>query len=362
MRAAVIRSTDVDPEPRTEQAIKSLVSLGFEVTLLNWQRSNKKVDMSDESFNRISFTMPAKYGDGIRNLVGQSIWQLWIAKNILTGRYNFVYACDADTALMSVVLQKIKNFKLIYDQFDPISSRFHNQLFNFLGNQIEKVLFRMCHLSVVASKSRRLSGIDNQIVVSNSFNNNLKPLKRKNSDNLNVAYFGVLQPDRGLFELLKCLERDSRVKLTIAGFGNLSDEIKSIGTQQLSYLGKLEYEEGIEIIATSDVSYVMYNPTFVHNRNAASGKFLDSVIAGTPCVVADGTILADYTREFNLGWVVEYGNVDALGQLFGILLTSRDFLLDNYEFNRKRFLKSLGFSNQEKLLTTAINDLLKDNS
>ena len=362
MRAAVIRSTDVDPEPRTEQAIKSLESLGFEVTLLNWQRSNKKVDMSHESFNRISFTMPANYGDGIRNFIGQSIWQLWIAKHILTRNYSLVYACDADTALMSVVLQKIKNFKLIFDQFDPISSRFHNQFFNFVGNQIEKVLFRMCHLSVVASKSRRLRGIDNQIVVSNSFNTNLKPLKRRNSDNLNVAYFGVLQPDRGLFELLKCLERDSRVKLTIAGFGNLSDEFKSIGTQQLSYLGKLDYVEGLEIIATSDVSYVMYDPTFEHNRNTASGKFLDSVIAGTPCVVADGTVLADYTREFNLGWVVEYGNVDALAQLFGMLLTQSDFLVENYEFNRKRFLDRLEFPNEENLLTTSIQDVMEGDS
>lgn len=362
MRAAVIRSTDVDPEPRTEQAIKSLESLGFEVTLLNWQRSDKKADMSHESFNRISFTMPANYGAGIRNFAGQSIWQLWIAKNILTGSYNLVYACDADTALMSVILKRIKNFKLIYDQFDPISSRFHNQLFNFVGNQIEKVIFRMCHLSVVASKSRHLSGIDNQIVVSNSFNTNLRPLKRRNSDKLNIAYFGVLQSDRGLIELLKCLEHDSRITLTLAGFGNLSEKFKLIKTEQLRYLGKLDYQAGVQIIAESDVSYVMYDPAFEHNRNSASGKFFDSVIAGTPCIVSEGTILADYSRDFNLGWAVEYGNVEELLKLLNCLANMGDQLLNNFEASRETFLTSLDHADCDDVLSKNIKAIIKEDS
>jgi glycosyltransferase involved in cell wall biosynthesis len=190
----------------------------------------------------------------------------------------------------------------------------------------------------------------------------LRPIKRRNSEKLNIAYFGVLQPDRGLIELLKCLELNPRVTLTVAGFGNLSDEFKSIRAQQIRYLGKLEYDKGTEIIASSDISYVMYNPKFEHNRNTASGKFLDSVIAGTPCVVASGTILADYVEEFNLGWAVEYGSVETLCQLFKRLINCSDYLLDNFENDRKRFLDRLEFSNEKNLLTTSIQEVMKVDS
>jgi hypothetical protein len=202
-RAAVIRSTDVAPEPRTEQAIKALESLGFEVTLLNWRRSGEKVEEKRETFKRISFTRSSNYGDGIRNLGGQIIWQIWIARNILAGGYGLVYACDADTALTAAILRKIKSYKLIYDQFDPIYSRFHNKFLILIGSKLEKFLFRMCSLTVVASKSRKIRGLGHQIVVSNNFNKDLRPLKRRNSNKLELAYFGVLQPDRGLLELIK---------------------------------------------------------------------------------------------------------------------------------------------------------------
>jgi glycosyltransferase involved in cell wall biosynthesis len=361
-RAAIIRSTDVDPEPRTEQAIKVLESLGFEVTLLNWRRSEKKVEETRETFKRISFTRSANYGDGIRNLGGQIIWQTWIARNILAGGYGLVYACDADTALTAAILRKIKSYKLIYDQFDPISSRFHNKFLILIGSQIEKILFRMCNLTVVASKSRKLRGLGHQIVVSNNFNNDLRPLKRRNSNKLEIAYFGVLQPDRGLLELIESLEYVPRANLTVAGFGNLSDELKSISSKQIRYLGKLDYQKGLEIIASSDVSYVMYNPSFEHNRNTASGKFLDSIIAGTPCIVAQGTVLADHVREFNLGWVLEFGNVDALSSLLEILVSCKEFLLDSFDINRKRFMNYMEYSNEESLLTVSIDKVVKGKS
>lgn len=362
MRAAVIRSTDVDPEPRTERAIKLLESLGFDVTLLNWQRSNNKVDMPQESFKRISFIRHANYGDGIGSFAGQSIWQLWIAIQILRGKYSLIYACDADTALMPILLKRIKKYKLIYDQFDPISSRFQNKILTFVGSQIEKLLFRLCNLSVVASKSRQLNGGRNQIVMSNSFNTNLRPLKRRHYDKLNIAYFGVLQPDRGLIELLKCLEHEPRINLTVAGFGKLSEQFKLIKSPQLKYLGKLDYQRGVEIIAESDVSYVVYNPASEHNRNTASGKFVDSVISGTPCIVAEGTNLADYVRDFNLGWTVEYGNIEVLNQLFEALLSGGDYLLDNYEVNRMRFLERQEISNDENTLTTSIQTVIEGDS
>jgi glycosyltransferase involved in cell wall biosynthesis len=361
-RAAVIRSTDVDPEPRTQQAIKALESLGFEVTLLNWRRSGEKVEETRESFKRISFTRSANYGDGIRNLGGQIIWQTWIARNILAGGYGLVYACDADTALTAAILRKIKSYKLIYDQFDPIYSRFHNKFLIFIANQIEKILFRICSLTVVANKSRKFTGFGNQIVVSNNFNKNLRSLKRRNSNRLEIAYFGVLQPDRGLLELVKSLENVPTVNLTVAGFGSLSDELKSIRSKQFRFLGKIDYEKGLNVIVNSDISYVMYNPTFEHNRNTASGKFLDSIMAGTPCIVAQGTVLADHVREFDLGWALEYGNVDALNSLLESLVSSKEFLLDSFDINRKRFLDKMEYSNEESLLTVSIDKVLKGKS
>jgi glycosyltransferase involved in cell wall biosynthesis len=358
-KAAVLRSTDVDPEPRTEQAINSLKKMGFDVTLLNWQRSDKPLYGLRKEFKRVSFVKPATYGNGIGNFVGQATWQFWVAKKLLSNNYDLVYACDADTALIAVLLKKLKNYKLIYDQFDPISSRYRNKILRFWGNQIESLLFRTCHLSVVPSELRMVSGLNNQVIVSNNFNKTLRKPKERGSDSLKIAYFGILQPDRGLIELLKCLETDLKIELTIAGFGIISRDLENVKSSKFRFLGKLDYEKGLELIADSDISYVMYNPKFEHNRKTASGKFLDSIIAGTPCIVAAGTALATFTSEFNLGWSVEYGNVDALYELLDELTSTRELPLANFENNQKLFLDKLQLSNEENSLITSIQGILK---
>jgi glycosyltransferase involved in cell wall biosynthesis len=357
--AAVLRSTDVNPEPRTERAIDSLLELDFEVVLLNWQRSDMKTSRPQENYRRLSFAKPANYGDALKNLHGQMIWQRWIARNILSSNYNVVYACDADTAIIALLLKRFKKYVLIYDQFDPISSRFQNKYLSFLGKRIEKFIMSRSQLSIVASKSRKLPELSNQIVVSNYHNMTLGSISQRTTDSLRVSYFGILQPDRGLMELIDCLEKFAEVKLTVAGFGILSSEFENIESTQLRFLGKLDFKEGLEIIAASDVSYVMYNPNYEHNRNTASGKFFDSIIAGTPCIVAKGTSLANYIKEFNLGWSVEYGNKEDLIKLLKSLINSKGFLLDDFEANRQRFLEKIEYTDEFDFLTKSIEEAIK---
>ena len=85
-------------------------------------------------------------------------------------------------------------------------------------------------------------------------------------------------------------------------------------------------------------------------------------MAGTPCIVAQGTVLADHVREFDLGWALEYGNVDALNSLLESLVSSKEFLLDSFDINRKRFLDKMEYSNEESLLTVSIDKVLKGKS
>ncbi len=72
--------------------------------------------------------------------------------------------------------------------------------------------------------------------------------------------------------------------------------------------------------------------------------------------------MADSARDFNLGWAVEYGNLKALNQLFEALISGNDYLLDNYEVNRMRFLERQEISNEENLLSASIHAMMEVDS
>ncbi len=339
MKALVLRSTEVDPEPRTERVIRDLQEAGFTVELIFWNRTKRKIESQNESFTRVSYNKVAEYGLGWRNLGAQLAWQLWLSRKIFKEPNCLIYACDADTALIAAICRSPKKHTLIYDQFDQISSRFRSRFFQKVSNVIDMYISNRAELTVVAAVNRIFKTKSTILVVSNNPNLPLQPVKPRNLRKLEISYCGVLQEDRGLLEIIETVNSLSDIRLTLAGFGPLQKAIESKVSQSVNFLGRIEPTEVIKEYVKADVSYVAYDPRKANNSNTASSKIYESAIACTPCIVTEGTSLANIVKQFDIGWVIGYGDVVALRALLQELLNSKGPLIPNFDEKRKKFLK-----------------------
>jgi glycosyltransferase involved in cell wall biosynthesis len=357
VKAFVLRSTEVDPDPRAERAIRDLQKAGFRVELLFWNRTNRKISTNNEPFFRVSYNNLAPYGLGWKNLSAQVGWQFWLFRKIMSQSDCLIYACDADTALISSAFHRLRNHILVYDQFDQISSRFESRLMQKFSDLIDLYISARAEITVVAGEDRKFKTKSRLLVVSNNPDLPLSPTKLKTPGELKIAYCGVLQADRGLLELIDVINSVDNVRLTIAGFGPLQGTIEARVSSSVKFLGRLSPSEVIKEYERADVSYVAYDPTRANNRKAASSKLYESAISCTPCIVSKGTNLANVVEQFDVGWSLTYGNKEELRVLFQKLMISDQSLIVDFDEKRREFLKSHGSAHQHSNLVKYLTKL-----
>ena len=357
MKAFVLRSTEVDPDPRTERVIYDLQKAGFYVELIFWNRTNRHIPKNNEPFSRIAYNKMAPYGLGWKNLKAQIAWQFWLFRKIISEPNCLIYACDADTALTSAVFHRFRNHTMVYDQFDQISSRFNSKFMQKLSDLIDLYISARAELTVVAGEARKFKTKSIILVVSNNPDLPLSPIKIKSPGELKISYCGVLQDDRGLLELIDAINSIDNVSLAIAGFGPLQEAIESRISSSVKFLGRLSPSEVIKEYERADVTYVAYDPNKANNRKAASSKLYESAISCTPCIVSEGTNLANISREFDIGWPVTYGDREELRSLLQKLMKSDMPLISDFDEKRREFLKSHSSAHQHLSLVRYLTKL-----
>ncbi len=356
----MLRSTEVNPEPRTERAIQNLQEAGYRVELLFWNRTNRESKSIDKSVERIAYHKKTAYGAGWRNLKSQLGWQIWIAKKLFSEPKCLIYACDADTGLIATITCIFRKHVLVYDQFDQISSRFHSQWFNFIGSKVDKFISNRAKLTIVASQNRLFETKSKILVHSNNPAGRLQTKKSRHSGELFISYCGVLQPDRGLMELISAANSLEKVQITIAGFGLIEDQLKELKSNSLRFLGRINLTEVMDEYNRADVVYAMYDPSKINNKNTASSKLFESAIACTPCIVSEGTALADIVRLFDIGWVVKYGDVAELETLLGKLQSTEGPLISNFDEKRRNFLATVRSESEHSEVVSCLRELKVD--
>jgi glycosyltransferase involved in cell wall biosynthesis len=132
---------------------------------------------------------------------------------------------------------------------------------------------------------------------------------------LHLLYLGRLEPEKGLRELCaafsKVVKDHPTVKLTIAGWGSLKNElVETYGKDPgITFTGLVVDDVKSHLLSSADVliipsTYLEISPLVTLEAFAFGKPVLASRIGGLPEQIEDG----------KTGWLVEPGSVDALAQ------------------------------------------------
>jgi glycosyltransferase involved in cell wall biosynthesis len=136
-----------------------------------------------------------------------------------------------------------------------------------------------------------------------------------------LAYIGLLQVERGLFEVLEVLRRHPDWHLDLAGFGGDQESLleTAYALPNVTWHGRISYEQTLRLSANADALFATYDPSIPNHRYSSPNKIFEAMLLSKPVVVARRTNMDEIVSRHDCGLVVEYGCVDELDAAFACL-------------------------------------------
>lgn len=357
------RSKNPNEELRVLNFLELTRSLKIQVTQHYWSRelqaSNQDLIHGVNFQGDHVFSYEAGYNKAFGSLIGQLRWQAFMLSHIVRERPSVIYACDLDSAIIPTIYRRMfsrKKITLFFDEFDRFSTRsdnfgkFSKKFFLFL----EKIVRESSDYVVVASQERQLHDTDIVILNFPTCDSGAKLCLR--SETPKVSYVGLIQGDRGLRALIEALKQKENWSCLISGFGSYVEELCPLISSNVKIQGELSQSATLEEFSQAWLTIATYDPNFQNNRFSASTKVLQSLLVGTPVIVAKGGILEEIVTRNGLGWAIEYNNSLEIG----VALKEREFWserdLETFQKNAKYYVAEL--QDQQNLNRAKLSEAL----
>ncbi len=330
MKILILRSNPIQPDPRVEKIARAMVIAGYSVRAVGWDRTGELPGEEDRSGLQITrLSIPAEYGHGMGNLPQLLRWQAgllrWLIKNRNT--FDIIHACDFDTILPALWVARCYKKRLVYDIFDFYADHLRNtpQWIKKIIRAVDLCVIGKADAVILVDDARReqIKGARPKRleVIYNSPEDAGKVAAAQDLPNdyvLSLAYIGLLQVERGLFEVLQILRAHPEWHLDLAGFGGDAEKIleQIVGMDNITWHGRVDYEKALGLSGAADVLFATYDPAIPNHRFSSPNKIFEAMMLGKPVVVARNTNMDTIILNTHCGLVVPYGDVLELEKAF----------------------------------------------
>lgn len=341
-RIVYVHDQNIMHDSRAQKEICALKEGGHSLIAYDWDKENEGRILEEDCLIRNQKILvkhiqkKVNRGQGIRrNWKSLLFFEIHLLLELITNRnqFDYVHACNMDTAIIGLFLVNFFNKKLIYDIFDDYADC-HNcsgLVYRFI-KFIDKRIIRKAETVVICSEKRKqqLATLPKKLVVVHNspdiLDVNTSLIKIKGDKNFKLAYIGNLDDSRYLLELIEVVRAHQNWELHIGGFGSLSDKIESISKleENVYFYGVLSYEKVLAIEAQCDLLPALYIPTIKNHVYAAPNKFYESLYLGKPIIMFKNTGVDDLVKEYESGVVCNF-SVDDLEKAISKIEKENDY-------------------------------------
>lgn len=374
MRVVVLRSNPIAPDPRVEKILIALSRAGYHPTAVGWDRSaNLPVEDVLHKASLIRLPIAAKYGSGVQNLPALLRWQKgllrWLKEH--KDQFDLIHACDFDTVLPALYCKLRWKKKVIYDIFDFYADhlrrtpgwlkRIIRGIDLWAVNRADAVILvdDSRREQIRGSKPKLLEIIYNSPLDAPTLRDALSQEADRNR--FTIAYVGLLQTERGLFEMLDVLLHHPEWRLDLAGFGGDENEIVTQARMMsnVSWHGRIDYQRTLSLSRQADVLFATYDPAIPNHRYSSPNKIFEAMMLAKPIIVARGTNMDRIIEQTGCGMVVAYGDVNELEAALIKLSRDADLREQLGRNARRAYDEVYGWAIMEKRLVALYNRVVQ---
>ncbi len=372
-RVLFCRSNPVAPDPRVEKEALALAEMGCPVSIVGWDRTAALP--SPDAFAGLPIhrlSIRASYGAGLANLPALLRWQAGLLGWLFRHRqqYDVIHACDFDTILPALVIKGLFGKRVIYDIFD-----FYADHLRRTPAWIKRLIRALDYSAIAAADAviivddarreqirgahpRRLEVIYN---APHNVSTDLQPNASTYPPQarFRLAYIGLLQTERGLFEMLDVLARHPDWALVMAGFGGDETAIsaRAQSMPNVRFLGRIPYQQALSLSLAADALFATYDPAIPNHQFSSPNKVFESMMLGKPIIVCHHTNMDRMILDADCGLVVPYGDVAALEEALQRLADDPSLRLRLGQNGRAAYQTRYGWHIMQQRLQALYRDL-----
>lgn len=247
----------------------------------------------------------------------------------LKGEINLYIGMSSFDTLPAIILKKLRFKKIhnvVFYTVDYSDKKFNNLLLNKLYQFLD--LFCAKHSDFVFSNSKRTSEIrakqgvkkEENIIVRNGVYLEKIPCLSITKDANKMLYFvGHLSKAHGVQEVIQIINEVSKlisdIKLIIIGSGPYEEELKQLVIKNklfsnVVFLGRLENEDVLKILATGGIGLSPYNLEESWVKYCDPVKVKEYLACGCPVIISNIPEIADEIERNKAGF--SYSTIEGL--------------------------------------------------
>ncbi len=251
-------------------------------------------------------------------------------------RIDILVANDLDTLPANYLVSKIRNIPLVYDSheyFTEVPELEGRERVKNTWLRIEKLI--LPHIKYAYTVSQPIADVYNgkydvKFEVIHNY-----PQRKRNTisyklpfnmgDDKLLIYQGAVNVGRGIELLFEAVAEMEKVKLVIAGDGDIMDLIRtSISEKNLEnkvfLTGKIPFEQLNDLTRQADAGVSLEEDLGLSYRFALPNKLFDYIQAGLPVLVSSLPEMKKVVEKYRIGMIAEEREMSHIIQLLNILL------------------------------------------
>lgn len=327
-----------EPDVRVYKEALYLISKGFQVTILCWDKDLSKNYPEKESINEIQivrFKIPAVAGSGKKQIPSFLKYISACKKYLKNNSCSYLHCNDLDGAVTGL-LARNKKTPMVFDMHEYYSSPkpFKNII-------LQKVTIFLLKKSIAglyenaAYLEPEYKSVHNKIFPLRNYpdKNMVECRPKSQSNKFRVAYHGVVRTQipefTALFEAAKMMP-DVRVDINGGGIDlpklkELEERYKSEADVHVNgpYNGATESSS---LYGKTDALFCGYNPNDPNYQGDAEVvKFYEAIYTGTPMIMTEGVGMAEKIKKYGFGVTCDTRNSHSIAEAIRKLKDNRGF-------------------------------------
>lgn len=333
-QVVMILTNGFDPDVRVYKEAKYLVSKGFGVTILCWDRdlSRQNPEIENvEGINVIRFKIESVYGTGAKQIKAFFKYIKACKEYLKNNSCYYIHCNDLDGAITGYLAGKSKA-NMVFDMHE----------FYEKGNSVKRKIIRAIVIFLI--KRSKAALYENNIYLEKEYksvHDKLFPLRnypdsgfiqalpKTKSDKFRIAYHGVVRDQipefTALFEAVKGMQD---VMVDINGGGIDLKQLQEIAKQYTNVSVNGPYDginESSRLYSKTDLLFCAYNPfDSNYQGDAEVVKYYEAVSTGTPILVTDTIGLATKVKKYNFGITCNTRNADEIRNAINMIKNNID--------------------------------------
>lgn len=382
MRVLIARNSDAPTNANIRRVLEALTSAGHSVVVLSRNRAcdeslkgyiKKTIKINNLEIDNYELQLSGKTERGMKNFTTlksyMDILKSWMKGNV--DKFDAIHAFDLDTGLVAKKIAKSYNKHLVYHIADfyvdsrakipgllkSIIRSMEYSIINYADNTI--ICTEERKDQIAGARPRKLTVVHNtpsiDFDVSSYIDQSMDP-----DHKLTLAYIGVLSKRRFIDQAVDCMMGMKDSQMILAGGGDLVDFVKERAdkTDNIKYMGKVDYEDTFDIYSKSDLMFAVYNPQIMNHKYSAANKIYEAMLLKKPIIVARGTSMDKIVERYDIGFVIDYDKNEFRDLLYK--LEKDRSIIDKKVENMQGVYENYSWETMKKRLIDVYSDLERD--